>query len=359
MGYLMRLNKIFLLLITSLFIFCNISHATPTIEKVFHAPKGTQPSGLAWNGGFLWLSSYAKMPGIYKINTLDGSVVNIYKPKLAMSGRYGGLAADQFSIFHIQANNGWNALELKLSTGDVKREFDFRARVINYSDIAVLNGKIWAIGNNNALAKNDYRLFELDYSGKVLKTFFFRQEDEVVQNHGITSDGTFLWISSGNRMLKISPISGDAVAAFSLPEKRIGSLAWDGESIWAASFYGNIYKISFSQIETSLEEKINNFRQFCTTRTNGCFSIRYTEECDYDCAIKTKEKIEKKLGVEARVSKFFGPLEPSGCIGYRPDIGGTKEMAELVRDTLGNDYYLGKCMSDGFTINVRAKAISN
>jgi len=355
----MKLNKIVILLIAPLFFFSGISHANPKIEKVFNAPRGTQPSGLAWNGGHLWLSSYIKMPGIYKINTSDGSVVDVYKPKLDMTGRYGGLAADQFSIFHIQANNGWNALELMPSTAEVKKEFDFKARAINYSDIAVLDGNIWAIGNNDARDGNDYRLYKLDYSGRVLRTLNFKQEGEVVQNHGMTSDGSFLWISSGDRLLKIDPISGETVGAFSLPKKRIGSLAWDGESIWAASFYGDIYKISLPQTRTTLEEKIKNFQQFCSTKKYGCFSIRYNEECDYDCAVKTKEKIEKSLGVDARASKLPGSSGLPGCIGYRPDLGGTKEMAELVRTTLGNGYYLGKCRSDGFAINVNAKLLSN
>ena len=238
------LSAIFIVtLITSFSVNDVFGKTTIDVTKVFYAPEGTQPSGLAWHGGYLWLSSYIKNAGIYKINTSDGSVVVFSKPKVRMKGRYGGLAANQFSVFHLQANNGKNALEIKTPNGIVNREFIVKAGAINYSDMSVFENSLYVVGNNNALNGDDYRLYKIDYYGNVLNQIPFKQGTEIVQNHGLTSDGLSLWISSGDRLIRVNPESGIELESFPLPNNRIESLAWDGEFIWAASFNGDIYKI--------------------------------------------------------------------------------------------------------------------
>ena len=48
----------------------------------------------------------------------------------------------------------------------------------------------------------------------------------------------------------------------------------------------------------------------------------------------------------------LGAGHEPGCVGYRDDLGGTLEMAELVRSVLGAGYYIGDCTLGGFPINV-------
>ena len=240
---------------------CTASTQKSSIEvhKVYNAPKVTQPSGLTWHDGYLWLSSYMRTPGIYKINTSDGSVNSVFTPDIVWDHRYGGLASDQSSIFHITANNRRNAVELNVDNATIKREFSLHAPARNFSDITSHQNKIWAIGNNDARNMDDYNLYEFDYTGKLLRQFKFKPRTPTDYNHGMTSDGKCLWVSTETDLLKIDPENGNTVQSFELlPGKRAESLAWDGEYIWAASFYGDIYKISLQPSTSVIDNSINS-----------------------------------------------------------------------------------------------------
>ena len=110
----------------------------------------------------------------------------------------------------------------------------------------------------------------------------------------------------------------------------------------------------------SVVEQRHQFSQ-CKEKKYGCFSLRYTEECDIQCAEKTAKIIREALNLEIDVvGEWGGALGPAGCIYYRKDVGGTIEMAQTVRNILGSAYYLGKeCVNDGYAINIRANRIDD
>ena len=99
------------------------------------------------------------------------------------------------------------------------------------------------------------------------------------------------------------------------------------------------------------------FKQFCEKNSRyGCFSIRTRDECA-GCDLPAVRRLWSELNV--RVSSWeimmLGRSHKPGCVGFRSDLGGTREMAELVRSVLGSGYYIGReCTSDGFPINVHA-----
>ena len=101
---------------------------------------------------------------------------------------------------------------------------------------------------------------------------------------------------------------------------------------------------------------LSAFQEVCSGKIS-CFSLRFTDECDVACAEETAKILRDTFRTPVLVSTNFSPLGPAGCIGYRSDIGGTAEMAELVREVLGHGYYVGDCISDGFAINVRAREL--
>ena len=80
----------------TLFITMNgaVSAATGDVIKSFSAPPGTQPNGLACDGSSLWMSSYMKEGGLYKLDTADGSVLSKCTPPVAKYNGYGGLTYD-------------------------------------------------------------------------------------------------------------------------------------------------------------------------------------------------------------------------------------------------------------------------
>ena len=104
-------------------------------------------------------------------------------------------------------------------------------------------------------------------------------------------------------------------------------------------------------------EDVRAFLEACADGS-FCFSLRFNDECDVDCAEETAEILRDNFGIPVSVDTDHGPLGPAGCIGYRSDIGGTAEMAELVREVLGDGFYVGDCNSAGFAVNVHASSIS-
>ena len=98
-------------------------------------------------------------------------------------------------------------------------------------------------------------------------------------------------------------------------------------------------------------DRVAAFQAFCASRS--CFSLRYNDVCGVACAQRAADTLRAALGVPVQVSAG-GPIGSPGCVGWRPDLGGTREMAQLVLDALGPQYRMGLCASDGFPINVRA-----
>ena len=94
------------------------------------------------------------------------------------------------------------------------------------------------------------------------------------------------------------------------------------------------------------------FKRFCDESTYGCFSIRTPDGCD-GCDRTAIHRLRSELHVRVKSGEpGLGGHHKPGCVGFRRDIGGTREMAELVRSVLGTGYYIGKCTTDGFPINV-------
>ena len=97
------------------------------------------------------------------------------------------------------------------------------------------------------------------------------------------------------------------------------------------------------------------FKEFCDKREKQgsmCFSNRTRDDCD-GCDLAAVRRLRSELDVLVDDSgSGFGTWHEPGCVGYRDDLGGTLEMAELVRSVLGAGYYIGDCTSDGFPINV-------
>ena len=100
----------------------------------------------------------------------------------------------------------------------------------------------------------------------------------------------------------------------------------------------------------------------CEQKPWGCFSLRYTEECDMACAEEVATLLQEKLQAKVSVTRVGVSRGPAGCVGYRTDqdIGGSFKMAKFVADVLGDGYYVNrhKCSVDGAPIIVQAKKLT-
>jgi glutamine cyclotransferase len=229
--------------------------ASISILKSFESPLGTQPTGLTWHNGFLWMSSYILNPGIYKINPNTGYVENLFLPDIVWDNRYGGLSTDGLSLFHLQANNGKTINVLDSENVNTIRTFSIQSDGWNYSDSAIQGDSIWSVAIEDSFNPGSYNLLKISaIDGAVLGTYNVPDGTQVNHNYGMTFDGIFIWLSSGNKIFKISPDNGNILGTFEVsfgPEamsnNRLESLAWDGNHLWGASFYGTIYQFNISE----------------------------------------------------------------------------------------------------------------
>jgi len=201
------------------------------------------------------VSSYILDPGIYKINPNTECVENLFLPNIAWDNRYGGLSTDGSSLFHSQSYIDKNINVLEFENLNTTRTFSIQSDCRYYSDIAFQDDSIWAVAKVDVLNPDSYHLLKISaIDGAVLGTYNVPDGTQVNQNYGMTFDGIFIWLSNGNKIFKISPDNGNILGTFEVsfgPEamsnNRLESLAWDGNHLWGASFYGTIYQFYISE----------------------------------------------------------------------------------------------------------------
>ncbi len=171
--------------------------------------------------------------------------------------------------------------------------------------------------------------------------------------------GEWTWTTHWVAMTKIAPYSGRWTVKVGVNETVVVEssfrLLGPAEPARSGTPHGEV------QSDAGRARVIESFRAMCATRSYGsygCFSLRFTDACNTDCAREVAKRLYSELSVPIRVISG-APLGPPGCIGYRADVGGTEEWAELILSILGEGYYIDntKCTSDGFAINIRARPL--
>ena len=196
--------------------------------RSFSAPPGTQPSGLAWDGNYLWLSSYMKNGGIYQINSWDGTVQKFCTPPVAQFAGYGGLAFDGSFLWVADAYGGGI---YKLDTLDCSILASIPSPDKYPSDLAWDGTYLWVCGYPSNMI---YKI-EPD-RGTVVDEFDIPMQFVNDQNWGLAFVGDSLWLSGNNGFVEIDPSNGQVLAYVESDYSRPQNLAWDGENLWVASF---------------------------------------------------------------------------------------------------------------------------
>jgi len=213
----------------------NIKAEIGDVINSFSAPEGTQPNGLAWDANNLWMSSYMKEGGIYKLYSTDGSVIAKYMPPAAKYNGYGGLTYDGTYLWEVDSYGGGI---YKLNTSDCSIISIIPSPDEYPEDLAWDGSNLWLYGYPS---QKIYKINPAD--GSVIFSNI-PTDVEIGQNGGLTYDGEYLWLSGTDKIVKLDPTDLSVVSSFLAPCSRPESLAWDGKYLWCASFdEGMIYQI--------------------------------------------------------------------------------------------------------------------
>lgn len=232
--------------LTLVFISCSSLVCAQDLTKI-ETPQGTQPSGLTHYDGHFYMSSYKLKPGIYKIKASDGEVVAKITPDIVWDDRYGGLAASQQGLVHVQANNNKGQLFSLISFDNGRPVGNMRLNVPqDSSDLAIHKSTMWVISaKNTSTDPQPARLYVVDLNQSRIMGSFVPPipEKKNGSNYGMAFGDDHLFVSSDSTVVKVDPKTMKVVETYKMKEPRIESLAWDGKDLWAASFDGGIYKV--------------------------------------------------------------------------------------------------------------------
>lgn len=235
--------------ISLFYIFIQSSNAQiGTVIQSFPAPAN-QPSGLAWDGNFIW-NADAETNNIYQINPETGLVVNIIPGPmnaiingLTWDGNY--LWCSDYSNHRLCQINVFDSLivrTINLLT-PVARGITFDGTDLWYQDSGTKN------------------IYKLDYnSGNYLDTL----KAPGGNNRGLAWDGSYLWSSDydNNELYMIDPRRGKIIMILDAPGSYSYGLTYDGQHLWNSDFNTDtIYQITIHgpekfQISDPLQFKI-------------------------------------------------------------------------------------------------------
>jgi hypothetical protein len=206
------------------------------------APPGTQPSGLAWDGSYLWMASYAswsETPGVYKLDPRDGSALKVCRPQ--PDERYSGLTYDGTYLW---LANIWDRGIFKLRPSDCAHISTISGPGSDLNDLAWDGNHLWV---TSYPSQKFYKIRPSD--GSVVAEFDYPPGLDETQNTGLAYDGVSLWFSADGTIYKLNPANGQVISSMSTGITRPDSLAWDGTYLWIASFdEAMIYQIDVGAI---------------------------------------------------------------------------------------------------------------
>jgi len=225
-----------------------IPYTIGEVVKSIKAPEGTWPSGLAWDGSNLWMSSNAltnsnvEEIGIYKLSPISGTALYICSP--AEYNNYAGLTYDGEFLLNVDVYSytGWRIY--KLSTQDCSIDSSIKITDDDYNTY-IPNELAWD-GSHVWLYDRKYeKIHKVSPSGDVVESYD-PPKDPRYKNIGLTHDDRNLWLSGSNyeSIYKIDPSDFSVISSFPAPCSYPDCLAWDGEYLWCGcGEQGQIHKI--------------------------------------------------------------------------------------------------------------------
>jgi hypothetical protein len=192
-----------------------------SLSQSFPAP-GSKAEGITWDGMSLWLSDNSGT--IFKMSPSGKVLDSVRSPDVTPQG----LTWDGSSFWVYTTNHSF-IYQIRIAGENVQTISSFR------SPAQVLGGGItqdMAWDGENLLFANQFKVYRLDGSGKVLGSFTFHKNVT-----GLGWDGSNLWIAYNNFPEKASlsrvDMHGESLETYVSPILEINGLAWADDYLWA------------------------------------------------------------------------------------------------------------------------------
>jgi hypothetical protein len=227
--------------VTLIALLCTVCFAATPGDVVtsFPTPAGC-PSGLAWDGKYLWLADWREAM-LYKIDPQTGEVVTslpapCHKPQGLAWGKERLFVSDiQTFVNEYQAgfvyvfNPETETVEASFATpGSSPRGLGYDGRYLLLAD-----------------DKED-KIYRLNPDDGTTISYFQAPDGN---SQGLSYDGEYLWISDRikDQIYMVTADDGIVVMTLYAPDSYTVGLAWDGRHLWNVDFAADrIYKIDVS-----------------------------------------------------------------------------------------------------------------
>jgi len=224
------------------------------IIRSFPSP-GPSPSGLAWDGEYLWVSDDST-DTIYKISSLDGSVVSSFDspgsdPK--------DLAWDGTNLWAVEGKEV-TMYKLNPASGDTMTSIHLDIYNPGGEATITLYGLAWD-GSHLFYSYIITKDGSISFSNKIQKINPQNSEIDSLDcfstNHGLAYDGNSLWYSylRGNGYFNGGVVELEMpyykpIKLFHTPGNYPTGLTWDGSYLWLADVGADsLYQIEIKQTE--------------------------------------------------------------------------------------------------------------
>jgi len=182
------------------------------------------PRAIAFDGANIWVAGAVAGTSIVKLAASTGANLGTFEPGNGIA-RISALAFDGANIWVADSSNGGVVYKLAASSGATLGTYTVGGQP---SGLAFDGSNIW-VTNNIAVIK----LRASD--GASLGTFAVAGSAAGF-NQSIAFDGANIWVENGQAVAKMRASDGAMLGAFNLGAD-IFSLVFDGDNIWAATFY--------------------------------------------------------------------------------------------------------------------------
>ena len=209
----------------------------------FNSP-GDSPTGLAWDGQYLWNANSSENPDKQKIYQLTntGEIINSFT---APGGGPSGLAWDGQFMWNVSY---FDDKVYKLTTdGQVIGDIDTPdPENIAPSGLTWDGNNFWITGINNDIDQNT--VYKVSKTGNVLDSFNLKKAESSKKiNWGLAWDGEYLWTCRWDdytKKIEKIDFNGENIESFQSPAESPRGLLWAEDHLWHSDFKnGVIYKL--------------------------------------------------------------------------------------------------------------------
>jgi transglutaminase-like putative cysteine protease len=214
---------------------------------------GTCPTGLAWDGNFLWVAD-RKTDTLYQVDPADGSI-----RKSIPSPAFWPMGLTWDGAFLWNADIGEEVL-YKIDPASGRVVASMPTPCPSPRGLACDKNSLWLCDDTE---DKIYQISSED--GTIISSFPAPSSYPT----GLTYDGTYLWIADRitDEIYMVAPDRGDIIVILDSIAPYIRGLAWDGQYLWANDYQTDkIYKLKIIDEE------------YCSTKNERTTVMEYTHE---------------------------------------------------------------------------------